>query len=282
MPFSNARPAQTLGAWRLTRRLASDGRLLVYRAAAAGDLGPGSYVLKALRQTEPRDEIARTLLEREAIVAAEVNQPHLASVVAASFAGTPAHLVLPYLEGITLRRLLAASDALSVSFALAITRQVASAMAALHAAGWLHNQIRPEHVVVSPQGHATLIDLTGARKLETSECDSQGIVPPALPYAAPEIFSRFRLTAAADTYALGVLLFEAIAGRPPFIEGSLSRLAAAHRKQAPPDVRDARPYISSDVAELVRRMLAKEPLRRPSDDQLVRWLAELEVEELIY
>jgi eukaryotic-like serine/threonine-protein kinase len=280
LPAGIARPANRLGTWQLKHRLANTGRLLIFRAAAAGDLGPGCYVLKTARQVQPRDDITSALLRREAAVAAELNQPNLVSVVGANLHGTPAHVVLPYFEGLTLRRLLASSDTLSVSFALAVVRQVASALAVLHAAGWLHNQARPEHVIVSPQGHATLIDLTQARRLASSECDFDGTPPAAPTYAAPERFASYRLTSAVDTYSLGVLLFEAITGRTPYVETSPSRLAAAHRQQAPPDVRRFRSDVSPDVGELLRRLLAKEPLRRPSDDQLIRWLAELEIEEL--
>jgi serine/threonine-protein kinase len=170
---------------------------------------------------------------------------------------------------------------LPVATVLWIVRQVAEALAALHAAGWLHGQVRPEHVDVSPQGHATLIDLTEARRIGTVECDAADLSRTAAAYAAPEAFSlRGCLTAASDTYALGTVLFEALAGRPPFAAADPRQLAAMHLRAAPPNIRRLRPSASLEVGELLHRMLAKEPLRRPSDDQLVRWLAELEIEEL--
>jgi serine/threonine-protein kinase len=151
----------------------------------------------------------------------------------------------------------------------------------MHASGWLHGQVWPEHVMISPQGHTTLIDLTQARRLTSSECDTAEIFPAAAHYAAPETTSpRDRLTPAADTYSLGVMLFEALAGQPPFSAAAPRQLMACHRRAAPPDLRQLRAGISLEVAALVRRVLAKEPLRRPSDDELVRWLAELEIEEL--
>src|SRR5205823_11066002 len=100
-------------------------------------------------------------------------------------------------------------------------------------------------------------------------------------YAAPESFSsRCLLSAAADVYCLGLVLFEALAGRPPFEATNSRQIIIAHRRDAPPNLRQLRCNVSRDLAELVRRMLVKEPLRRPSGEQLVRWLAELEVEEL--
>ena len=66
----------------------------------------------------------------------------------------------------------------------------------------------------------------------------------------------------------------------PFVAADPKQLALSHRREAPPNVRQIRPQVSREIGELVRRMLAKEPLRRPSDEELVRWLAELEIEEL--
>lgn len=230
----------------------------------------------------------QALLKREAAVATEVGHAELVSVLAWDWFACEPHLVLPYLDGITLRRLLdrRLQSALSpgagpaLSRALSIVRQVAAALGALHSAGWLHGQVGPRHVIVSPQGHATLIDLTKCRRLASGECEMDGLLPAAPEYAAPEMFSRSRLTAVADVYSLGVLLFEAIAGRLPFAAKSPQGWAAAHRREAPPDVRAIRPDASLEVREVLRRMLAKEPLRRPTAEQVVNWLAELEIEEL--
>ena len=92
---------------------------------------------------------------------------------------------------------------LPISLALSIARQVAEALAALHVAGWLHGQVRPEHVMVSPQGRVTLLDLSRCRRLQTHECDTAGSLPAMLAYAAPEMFSAQRLGAAADVYSPG-------------------------------------------------------------------------------
>jgi eukaryotic-like serine/threonine-protein kinase len=267
--------------------LPSGGKFDVYRAAAAGDLGPGCYVLKmARRDTHVGGSCA--MLRREALAAGEVCHRNLASVVAADWHDARPHLVRPYYDGVTLRRLLdshgmsrSTCGPMPVSFVLGIIRQVAEALAALHAAGWLHGQVAPEHVLVSPQGHVTLVDLCEARRLESIECEAGGASAIHPVYAAPELFSsHLRITAAADAYALGVLLFEMLAGRPPFQACQREQLAACHRRQMAPDIRQRRPGESLELAELLQRILAKESLRRPGDEQLVRWLAELEIAEL--
>jgi serine/threonine-protein kinase len=159
---------------------------------------------------------------------------------------------------------------------------LAAALAALHAAGWLHGQVRAEHAIVSPQGHATLIDLSQARRLGSDEC-ALGLAPLLAPaYGPPEAFlARGRLTGASDIYSLGILLFELLTARRPFTATEPGRWATCHCRQLPPDVREARPGLSRDVDELVRRLLAKEPLRRPTAAELVDRLAGLEIDELL-
>ncbi len=274
--------------WRLTRRLTTSGRLTLFRAAAANELGPGCYVWKTTATAD--DAIARAMLQRECVVSREVSHSSLSSVLVADLAAPQPVAILPYLDGISLRRLIASPSTsprlLPTPSVLLLVRQVAEALAAMHTAGWLHCQMRPEHIIVSPHAHATLIDLTLARRLDSDECDLRHASSIAVDncnaiYAAPESFSsRHRLTAAADVYSLGIVLFELLAGDPPFTLKSPRELAICHQRQAPPNLRQARPGLSHDVAELVHRMLAKEPLRRPTNEQLVRWLTELEIQEL--
>jgi serine/threonine-protein kinase len=275
-----------LGDWRLTAWLHEGERLCVYRARpiTAGH-GPGCYVLKTPAERFVDDPLAAALVRREARVASQVAHAHLTSVLGARLEGRAPLAILPYLDGITLRQMLTAraGDAYgAVASALWIARQLAAALAALHAAGWLHGQVRPEHVIVSPQGHATLIDLTQARRLETEECDAQAWPPSVLAYAAPEAFlARGRLTAASDVCSLGILLFELLTGQLPLVAAGRRQWAEYHLRRRPLDVREVRPIISRDIAHLVRQLLAKEPLRRPAAEQLVDRLAGLEIEELL-
>jgi len=274
--------------WRLTRRLPSGGSLELFRAAATQDLGPGCYVLKALRFPHRQNAVERAYLQREAILGLTLNHPSLIRPLVVEHQSPRPYVLLPYLDGVSLRYLFHSQSTIgttsapfSMARALNIVRQVTEALAIIHDAGWLHGQVRPQHIILSPQGRATLIDLTQARQLNTRECDvGNGLTLDAL-YAPPEASSRSgRLGAMADVYSLGVLFYELLAGRPPFHGSSSAEIVSQHRHHAVADIRQQRPDVSFEVDHVIRLMLAKEPLRRPAGSDLIRWLANLEIAAL--
>jgi len=233
--------------------------------------------------------LAIAQLRREAEVGRQVVHRNLTAVLDVLMQERSLTLVLPYRDGVSLRQVLdwyrrqpiASPCGLPLWWVAGVLRQVAAALGAMHQAGWMHGQVQPDHVLVHPSGYACLIDLTAARRLQTPECLAGVGGPGNLTYGAPEWSNpRGLVTAAADVYALGCVLWECLTGQPPFRAATARELVRLHRCAALPPLRSIRPDIAWDMAGVAGQMLAKEPLRRPSAVQVERWLADMAVELL--
>jgi serine/threonine protein kinase len=148
----------------------------------------------------------------------------------------------------------------------------------------MHGDVKPGNIFVSPAGHVTLLDLGFARRNGDTTAGGTGsavdrCVLGTCSYIAPELItSALRADVRSDIYSLGVVLFELLCGRLPFVGKDLAELAAQHRQATPPDLGRLVPDLPGELVELVRQMLAKEPLRRPQTPrELVDRLARIEI-----
>jgi len=193
-----------------------------------------------------------------------VSHPHLISILSAAVASPPYYVVMPWLAGTTLAGMLASGEAVAWPVALWITRQVAEGLDALHGAGWMHGDVKPGNIFLSPEGHATLLDLGFARRSGGEEPAVERCVTGTWHYMAPERFSsRSRADARSDLYSLGVVLFEMLSGRTPFVGASAAELAQQHREARVAGLAEVAAPLPGDARTLLRQMLAKDPLRRP-------------------
>jgi serine/threonine-protein kinase len=240
--------------------------------------GRAPYLLKLLRSDCKGDPRARALLEREAEVGRHVTHPHLIAVLDAGVQGSDRFVVLPNLEGATLAEILDEGQPQPLAVALWLARQAAQALQALHAANWLHMDLKPANLHVSPRGHLTVLDLGFARRPAAVRSTDEPILgTPA--YQAPEALApALALDARSDLYSLGVVLFELLTHRRPYEGDTVAEVLEQHRHAAPPDPRTFAPAVPRALAELVRSLLAKEPLRRPqSTGELIDQLVRLEI-----
>lgn len=278
---SVARHHCRVGQWELVEFAALGSLARIYRARPAGAPAdrPATYAVKMLRPEWRDDPHAIRLLQREALVGQSVANPHLVPVLAAAVVEPPRLLAMPWLEGASLYARLAAGEEFDVPTALWIARQTAEALDALHAAGWMHGDVASGNIQVSPAGHVTLLDLSFARHPDEGGSAIDRPIMGTATYLAPEYFtSALRADIRSDIYSLGAVLFEVLSGRLPFSGRSLAELATQHRQAAPPDLARLAPHVPREAAQLVRRMLAKEPLRRPqSPRELIDRLAALEI-----
>jgi serine/threonine-protein kinase len=272
-----------VGSWRLSQ-LVCEGRLCrVYQAAPADGVSPhAAYAVKLLSPEWEDDASAVACMEREARIGREISHPHLISVLAAHTAAAPYYVVTPWLGGASLATHLKDQRELSSNAAFWIARQIAEALEALHQAGWMHNDVKPDNIFLSPQGHATLLDMGFAQRLEERPANDCGMIG-TIAYMAPEKFDGGRAAdIRSDIYSLGITLFEMLTGGVPFAGRNVGEIIRQHRGARADSIRRQLPTLPREAAALVADMLAKEPLRRPqSPRELIDQLVRLEISLLV-
>ena len=236
---------------------------------------PCDYVLKKLRQEFIDDPIAIDTVRREALAGRRISHPHLVSVLADHSHAAPHYVVLPRLEGATVAQAIDGVGAITIPQALWIARQVAEALAVIHENGMIHCDVKPGNIFVAPTGHATLFDLGFVS--DWGQTLSPAVLRGTMAYIAPEMLTSS--TAAgpwSDVYSLGITMFEMLTGKLPFHHTRAARMAESHLRDVPPSPRTYVPNLPRSVAQLIERMLAKVPERRPDD--VVDQLRRLEIE----
>jgi eukaryotic-like serine/threonine-protein kinase len=210
--------------------------------------------------------VSEARFQREILVTANLQHPHIVPVLSAGAHGDLHYYVTPFVEGRSLRERLALDGALPVADALAILREVAGALAYAHTRGVIHRDVKPENVLLSG-GHAVLADFGIARAVEEAARGERltgaghGIGTPG--YMAPEqLAGDPTVDARADVFALGVVGYEMLAGRPPFTGATPHALATAYFTELPRPLRDVRPDTPPVVANAIMRALARAPAER--------------------
>ena len=272
-----------IGPWQLVKLLSESEMARVYlaRAADAGQEAPATYVLKVLRNPWWRDPQAIEMQRRAAWIGRTVSHPNLLPVLSAGIGQPPFYLVSPKLSGQPLSQLLQDEGPLPLPFTLWIVRQIAEGLNALHATvKMIHADVKPSNIMISTEGHATLIDLGYAHSKQESAHWSSRPVVGTLHYIAPEaITSSLSAEPSSDIYSLGVTFYQMLTGRLPLPIDDPTELVRCHRESAPECIRQLAPNLPKPVASLVHRMLAKSPLRRPASAlEVASELTRLEIE----
>ncbi len=254
-----------IGNWQLAELLGEGRWCKVYRAARnPRPDAPADYAIKLAKPAATPDALAVRLLQREAVVARVVSHPNLTCILSARVHRSPQYVVMPYLEGQSLEAALGLRQRLLCGEAIRIARQTAEAMAALHAEGWAHSDVKPGNIFVGSTGHVTLLDLGLARRLGRPEGAEASTLAGTLAYTAPESFSSLaELGPAIDVYSLGVTLYRMVTGVLPFPQTDPAALAAAHLHHAPPDPRLFHRALGDGVTHVLDRMLDKQPDAAP-------------------
>jgi len=243
------------------------GRGGMARVVAARDLRLHRAVavkLLPLDAVAATDPTLRQRFVREARAAASFSHPHAVAVFDAGDADGVLYLVMELVDGPSLAAVLAERGSLGVAESLRLGDQVLQALGAAHRAGIVHRDVKPGNVLLASDGVAKLADFGIAKRLDdlAGDLTTTGQFVGTPTYLAPEQVVGQAATAATDLYSMGVLLFQMLAGRPPYDAGTPMATALAHRDAPVPDVRSSRPDVPAHVAAALRRAMAKDPADR--------------------
>ena len=219
-----------------------------------------------------RDPAGRERFLAEARTSAGFTHPNAVAVFDAGESDGFLYLVMELVEGPTLADRLASEGALDPGVAARIAGDVLAALDAAHRSGIVHRDVKPANVLLAPNGTAKLADFGIAKRLDTV---AAGLTNPGQffgtpKYLAPEQVDGRPVSAATDVYATGVVLFEMLAGRPPFDEGQPMATAIAQRDAPVPDLRVLRPGTPDTLVATVERALRKEPEQRFESAEAMR------------
>jgi serine/threonine protein kinase len=234
---------------------------IVFRATRERD--GATVALKVLRDELGQDEDYRRRLAREARAAAEVDHPNLAGVLEVGEADGRSYLAVRYVDGRSLAERLRAEGPLPLPDLLRLAAEVAAGLDALHERGLVHRDVKPANIMLAADGGAVLGDFGLAKGRAYTVLTKPGQVLGTLDYLAPELIRGEPAGPMSDLYAFGCVIFECMAGAPPFAGRGLLRVGMAHLEEEPADPGAARADLPDAMSWTVRQALAKDPRRRP-------------------
>src|SRR5947209_7866352 len=227
--------------------------------------------IKVLRSLDKNDLRAVERFRREARAAASLTHPNAVTIFDFFEEAGQYYLIMEYIHGPTLKQLIGQRRHLHPHETLEIAAQVCAVLQVAHAQGFIHRDIKPQNIMLTSSGASIgnsvgvgnlivkLTDFGIVRVAEAAGLTNSGIVLGTADYLSPEQARGENLTASSDLYSLGVVMFEMLAGRPPFVGPTAVSIAMQHASANPPSLRQYNANIPPAVEKIVKKALEKEP-----------------------
>ncbi|HEX5502692.1 MAG TPA: serine/threonine-protein kinase, partial [Thermomicrobiales bacterium] len=250
-----------LGRYQIEALIGEGGMAAVYRAR-----DPVFERIVAIKVVHPllvRDRLFAERFLREARAAARLQHPHILPVHDFGTQDDVAYLVMPFVEAGTLQNRLGAP--LDVADAIALLRPIADALDYAHLEGVIHRDVKPANILLTSQGLPLLADFGVAKVIGDTTLTGTGVQPGTALYLSPEQAQGKPLDGRSDLYSLGLILYEALTGRPPFEPGPHDTpfsLVLRHIAEQPPAPRSFNPALNTETEQVLLRALAKPPEER--------------------
>ncbi len=246
--------------YRLLRCIGSGGMAVVYEGVDM--LLERRVAIKVLRQRFASDPEFLERFQREARAAANLDHPNIVTVFDVGKDDGRHYIVMEYVDGQDLKTTIRQKGRLSVAETLDIVTQVAAGVGHAHEAGVIHRDIKPQNVLLTKAGRAKVVDFGIARALSESGLTDSDTVWGSPIYFAPEQAAGDPPTPASDVYSIGVVMYEMLAGLPPFQADNPTALAMKHLREEPPPLDVHNPQVPPRLDWIVRKLLSKEPSAR--------------------
>ena len=242
--------------YRLGRVLGRGGMCIVYQA---WDTKLQRDV--AIKRLEPplnQDPRTRARFDREGQALARLSHPNVVTLIDRGTTDTDGYLVFEYVEGRSLKELVR-ENPLDVAEAGRILGQVAEGLAAAHQAGIVHRDVKPQNILIDRQGHAKITDFGIATGADWTRVTKAGSIIGSARYMSPEQVRSKPVDARSDIYSLGVVMYEMLAGHPPFDGANMPEIARQHLNTPPPPLSEIRSDLPPGLERIVMRCLEKLP-----------------------
>jgi serine/threonine-protein kinase len=246
--------------YRLLTQAASGGMAVVYKAH---DLTLNRIVaVKILRENFADDPGFRARFQSEAQAAANLAHPNIVTVYDFGQDGNRSYIVMEYVEGRDLKSVIRSDAPLPLNRAIDLMAQACAALGYAHRAGLVHCDVKPQNMLVTPDGRLKVTDFGIARAISASVAQNVETVWGTPHYFSPEQAAGEPPTPASDVYSLGVVMYEMLANRLPFDADDHTDLALQHLRDEPPPLASLNPTVPIQVEQLIDRAMAKEPEAR--------------------
>ena len=249
------------GRYRLLAQQGSGGMAVIYKAQ---DLELSRIVaVKILRPSLTADPTFLTRFKNEARSVANLQHPNIVTIYDVGSDGPTQFIVMEFVDGTDLKKIIKTEGILTVDRALKMAIQICAGIGFAHRAGLVHADVKPQNILVTKNDVVKVTDFGIAQAFsDTQPPEKQQVVWGSPHYFAPEQAKGEKPTPASDVYSIGIVMFEMLTGRLPYVGGDQQQLALAHIRDRVPMVTEFNPSVPDALAQIVYKVMSKEPATR--------------------